>query len=154
MRSGKIKSCRNDGNSAVIRRALESARTILEICWWGKLLSGIQARLSAKEVRLVALPNLISYKNRSNFLGGRFNHEESTLMHNACFCWYSFLFAQALLAAAGFDVLVAEADGSFPIAFARGILPAGLSEWVDRQATFASPRLFGYQMVFTVRTKE
>lgn len=124
------------------------------ICWPERLLRDIRERLSAKGVLVVALPNLFFYKNRWNLLRGRFEYEDSGLMDNTHFRWYSFRSAQALLATAGFDVVGAEADGSFPIPLLRRLVPRAVTRLVDVWASDAFPGLFGYQMIFTARSQQ
>jgi 2-polyprenyl-3-methyl-5-hydroxy-6-metoxy-1,4-benzoquinol methylase len=123
------------------------------ICWPEKLLRDIRERLSPSGLLVVALPNVFFYKNRWNLIRGRFNYEESGLMDNTHFRWYSFRSAQALLGSAGFDILGAEADGSFPIPFRRRLFSHSVTRLVDAWAAAAFPGLFGYQMVFTARSQ-
>lgn len=121
------------------------------ICWPQMLLGDIRTRLSPGGLLIVALPNVFFYKNRWNLLRGRFDYEESGLMDNTHFRWYSFESAQKLLTAHGFEVMNAEADGSFPLPFFRRILPSLVTGSIDAWASAIFPGLFGYQMVYCAR---
>jgi len=121
------------------------------ICWPEKLLKDIHKRLTPDGIIVVALPNLLFYRSRWNILRGRFRYEESGLMDNTHFRWYSYRCAQELLSGAGYAVLSAQADGSFPIPYVRKWLPSILVRVVDRAACYAFPGMFGYQMVFTAK---
>jgi len=123
------------------------------ICWPEKLLRDIRGCLSPGGVLVVALPNLFFYKNRWNLLRGRFEYEDAGLMDNTHFRWYSFASAQNLLASAGFDVLRAEVEGSFPIPFRRRVFPLAVTRPVDAWASATLPGLFGYQMIFSAGIK-
>jgi 2-polyprenyl-3-methyl-5-hydroxy-6-metoxy-1,4-benzoquinol methylase len=124
------------------------------ICWPEKLLRDIRERLSIEGRLVVALPNIFFYKNRWNLIRGRFDYEESGLMDNTHFRWYSFRSAQALLASAGFEVLRAGADGSFPIPFRRRFFSRRVTRPLDAWATASFPGLFGYQIVFIARSHQ
>ncbi|MFA7342820.1 MAG: class I SAM-dependent methyltransferase [Terrimicrobiaceae bacterium] len=124
------------------------------ICWPNKLLHDIRDRLVPGGLLVVALPNMLFYKNRWKLLAGRFEYEESGLMDNTHFRWYTFASAQRLLASSGFEVVTAEAEGSFPIPFRRSLFSRALTRPVDAWASSAFPGLFGYQMVFTARPQQ
>ncbi len=124
------------------------------ICWPGKLLSDIRSRLSPQGLLVVALPNLLFYKNRWKIFSGIFEYEETGLMDNTHFRWYSFHSAQELLRRHGFEVQRAEAEGSFPIPFRRRIIPPSLTRPVDEWASTSFPGLFGYQMIFTALPRQ
>ena len=121
------------------------------ICWPEKLLHDIRDRLAPGGVLVVALPNLFFYKNRWNLLAGRFEYEGSGLMDNTHFRWYSFQSAQRLLIRSGFEMVSAEAEGSFPIPFRRRIFPMALTRPVDAWASARFPGFFGYQMIYSAR---
>ncbi|MBE2205422.1 MAG: class I SAM-dependent methyltransferase [Chthoniobacterales bacterium] len=121
------------------------------ICWPEKLLRDIRERLAPDGRLVVALPNVMFYKNRWNLLAGRFDYQDSGLMDNTHFRWYTFRSAGVMLTANGFEILHAEAEGSFPIPAVRKFLPGGLIRWIDARASAVFPGLFGYQLVYCAR---
>ena len=121
------------------------------ICWPEKLLHDIRDRLAPGGLLVVALPNMLYYKNRWRILSGRLEYEESGLMDNTHFRWYSFQSAQRLLTRNGFEMVSAEAEGSFPIPFRRRIFSAALTRPVDAWASACFPGLFGHQLIYSAR---
>lgn len=121
------------------------------ICWPEKLLRDIRERLAPEGLLVVALPNLMYYKNRWNLVTGRFDYQDSGLMDNTHFRWYTFRSAGAMLVGNGLEVLLAAAEGSFPIPAVRKMLPAGLARWIDARASATFPGLFGYQFIYCAR---
>lgn len=93
---------------------------------------------------LVALPNVLFWKQRLQFLRGRFRYTEGGLMdstHVRFFDWHS---AEALLRDAGLSIAERAADGSFPWSARLGPV---LSRTIDRWALTRYPGLFGFQFV-------
>ncbi len=117
------------------------------ICWPGVLLQDLRRVLSPQGGRLVvALPNLLFYKNRWALCRGKFCYAEGGLMDNTHFRWYTFQTAQQLLNEYGFHIEVAAGDGSFPLAPLRRWSPQ-LARAIDKIATRQWPGLFGWQFV-------
>ncbi len=121
------------------------------ICWPERLLHDIRDRLAPGGLLVVGLPNMLFYKNRWRILTGRLEYEESGLMDNTHFRWYTFQSAQHLLARNGFEVVSAEAEGSFPIPFRRQLFSKAITRPVDAWASAKFPGLFGHQMIYSAR---
>src|SRR5829696_3740319 len=113
-----------------------------------KLLYDIRAILSPEGRLVVALPNLMYFKNRYNLLLGRFDYQEGGLMDNTHFRWYTFKTAQNLLEEHGYVKVLAYVDGNFPVPFLRKTMPKNTFAWLDRLASHTVPGLFGFQMLF------
>lgn len=93
---------------------------------------------------VVALPNVLFWKQRLQFLAGRFRYTDGGLMdrtHVRFFDWHG---ADQLVRDAGFAVTSRQADGGFPLSRRLG---ARLSAAVDRWALRRFPGLFGFQFV-------
>ena len=122
------------------------------ICWPDRLLSDL-ARLLRPQggVLIIALPNLLYYKNRWRLLQGHFDYTDSGLMDNTHFRWYTFNTARQLLERNGFVVEQAFGDGSIPLWPFRRLLGKRLAKGIDGMATRVWPGLFGYQMVYLAR---
>src|ERR1019366_3704813 len=115
------------------------------ICWPDHLLSDLAQLLRPRGgVLIIALPNLLYYKNRWRLLQGHFDYAESGLMDNTHFRWYTFNTARQLLERNGFIVEQALGDGSIPLWPFRRLLGKRVAKGIDRMATRAWPGLFSY----------
>ena len=130
------------------------ASHVLEhICFTEKLLAGLRPMLAPDGLLIVALPNLLFWKYRLRLCCGVFNYEPSGIMDNTHFRWYSFLSGRRMLEQNGFEVIKAYAEGSFPLSFLRKFLPKFLTQLIDQMAARLCPGLFGYQMIYTARSR-
>jgi SAM-dependent methyltransferase len=109
-----------------------------------QVLSRLLACVAPGGMLLVALPNVLFWKQRLDFLRGRFRYTEGGLMdrtHVRFFDWYS---ADQLVRDAGFEVIERVADGVFPLSRLFG---SALSGRINRAALRQFPGLFGVQFV-------
>ena len=65
-------------------------------------------------ILLIAIPNLLVYKNRLKMLFGKFNYESEGLMDYTHVKWYTFKSIKNLLLETGFTVEKAWVDGGIP----------------------------------------
>jgi len=124
------------------------------ICWPEKLLTDIRRCLRMDGLLLVALPNMLFWKNRCKICAGILEYHESGLMDNTHFRWYSFASAQRMLSRNGFEVLSAQAEGSFPVPLRGRVFPHQLTRPIDTWASALFPGLFGLQMIYTARVQD
>ena len=111
----------------------------------GQVLARLRACLQPGGSLIVALPNVLFWKQRLEFLLGRFEYTEGGLMdrtHVRFFDWDS---AQRLIRDAGFVVRESSADGCVPLSRRFG---ATLSKSIDRTGLARLPGVFGFQFVF------
>ena len=114
-----------------------------------RLLTDIASVLAPYGRLIVALPNLLFYKNRAQLLFGRFQYETGGLMDQTHLRWYTFTSAQELIESFSFKVMYAVADGSVPLPIIRRFwMLKRLSAWFDRFGCRHWPGLFGYQMIY------
>lgn len=119
---------------------------VLEHLYWPQdLLRRLRPHLAPQGVLVVALPNVLAWRQRLAFLCGRFRYTDGGLMDRTHFRFYDWRSAQALVSDAGFRVVAARAEGVFPLA---GRLPV-VGPALNRLATGISPGLFGFQFVMT-----
>jgi SAM-dependent methyltransferase len=97
---------------------------------------------------IVALPNVLHWKQRLEFFKGNFKYTEGGLMDRTHFRFFDWQTAQELLTQSGYEILQAEADGNFPLPAIRKFLPLSVSSQIDRSALANFPGLFGFQFVF------
>jgi SAM-dependent methyltransferase len=118
------------------------------VCFPTRLLRDIRRVMKSDATLVVALPNLLFYKNRFRLFAGKFEYQPAGLMDETHFRWYTFKSAQQLLETYGFAKLMAIADGSCPLSIFRRLLPSRVTVSIDRAAARTFPGIFGYQMLF------
>jgi SAM-dependent methyltransferase len=116
--------------------------------WPERILLALKSRLQPRSGRLlVALPNVLFYKNRARLLLGRFEYQDSGIMDASHFRWFTFRSARRLVEQCGYRVIAHEGHGSAPIPLARRALPTRLTTWADGVATRLIPGLFSNQII-------
>jgi SAM-dependent methyltransferase len=131
--------------------AVICSHVLEHIAYPDRLLTDISACLAATGVLIVALPNLLLWKNRLRLLLGRFEYTESGLMDYTHVRWYSFASARRLLERHGFRIVEATVDGGVPLGPIRRILPKRLLAPADRLACTLAPGLLGHEMLYVAR---
>jgi 2-polyprenyl-3-methyl-5-hydroxy-6-metoxy-1,4-benzoquinol methylase len=102
---------------------------------------------------LIAVPNVLYYKNRLRFLTGHFEYEESGIMdrtHLHFFTWHT---ADRYLVDTVKELKFVEkvAEGSAPLwVLRRWLLPVALCTKIDAYFVRLFPNLFGQQIVMSV----
>jgi 2-polyprenyl-3-methyl-5-hydroxy-6-metoxy-1,4-benzoquinol methylase len=113
------------------------------------LLKRLRCNLSSDGILIVALPNVLHWRQRLEFLRGNFRYEDGGLMDRTHYRFYDRTTARALLTESGYVVLESDACGGFPLS--RYALKTG--RWLDRAALQLSPGMFGTQFMFVCRPK-
>lgn len=112
-----------------------------------RLLGSLRGALRPGARLIVALPNVLHWRQRVEFARGRFRYTEGGLMDSTHYRFYDWTTARALLAGSGFAVVESEACGGFPLS---RLLPV-VGRPLDRAAARLAPGLFGFQFVFVAR---
>lgn len=110
-----------------------------------QLLSQLHALMRPEGSLLVALPNVLHWKQRLEFIRGRFEYTEGGLMDRTHLRFYDWHGARRLLSDAGLSLRDAHADGGLPCSRWFG---ASRARALDRLALARFPGLFGFQFVF------
>jgi SAM-dependent methyltransferase len=131
--------------------AVICSHVLEHICFPSKLLTDIRERLTDDGCLIVALPNLLWWKNRLRLLTGNFRYTEAGIMDRTHFRWYTFETGRELFEEHGFSRVTAEVDGEFPCGPIRRCFPKPMQRRMDAWATKHWPGLFGYQLLYTVR---
>lgn len=114
-----------------------------------RVLVELRDHLAEDGVLIVALPNVLYWRQRWEFLWGRFRYTEGGLMDRTHCRFFDWRTAQDLIAGAGYVVEVVEATGGFPLS--RWLGNAGRR--VDSAVVRALPGLFGFQFLLVARPK-
>jgi hypothetical protein len=99
----------------------------------------------------VALPNLLFWKERLQFLRGRFRYTEGGIMDSTHYRFFDFVSAQELIHAGGYRVVDADADGVLPLGPLRRLLPSSWTTRCDNWGLRKFPGLFGWQFLIEAR---
>ena len=109
-----------------------------------------QKLLSPSGVIAVALPNVLYWRQRLEFLLGRFQYDDAGIMDRTHLRFFTFVTGKQMLESYGLHVVHATVDGGFPSRYLRRVLPAW-SARLDRLAERLMPNLFGYESFYLTR---
>ena len=116
-----------------------------------RLLRLLHRLMSPGATLIVALPNVLHWKNRLRLFAGDFKYTDGGIMDTTHARFYDWDTARALITESGFVLSSALAEGNLPMPFIRRLLPRSLAEGFDRSATAACPGLFGAQFVLVAQ---
>lgn len=114
-----------------------------------EVLRRLRRLLTPAGTLLVALPNILHWRQRLVFLRGRWRYEDCGLLDRTHYRFFDWESAGQLLLDTGFEIVEARACGTFP---GSGFL-GGLGRWLDDRSTLAWPGLFGFQFVFRAQSR-
>lgn len=109
----------------------------------GRLLRVLRDVMAPGGTLLVALPNVLFWRQRLEFLRGRFRYTRGGLMDSTHLHFYDGWTARELVAGNGWEVAETVADGGLPGSRFTGPFRPILDRWAVR----LSPGLFGFQLV-------
>jgi SAM-dependent methyltransferase len=109
-----------------------------------RLLLALQACLAPCGTLVVALPNVLHWKQRLQFARGQFRYTEGGLMDHTHYRFFDWFTAAELLQQAGYRIESRRADGNLPLSRWLG---TALCRRADRTALSLLPGLFGTQFV-------
>lgn len=115
-----------------------------------RLLRALRPCLRPEGALVVALPNVVYWRQRLQFLSGRFRYTEGGLMDRTHLAFYDPQTALDLVRESGWQVVESHGDGGLPLPGVRRLL-GPLAGQLDRLAVGRFPGLFAAQMVLTAR---
>jgi 2-polyprenyl-3-methyl-5-hydroxy-6-metoxy-1,4-benzoquinol methylase len=104
--------------------------------------------LTPEGVLVVALPNVLYWKQRLQFLFGRFRYTLGGIMDETHYRFYDYNTASELICNTGYQIISRRSDGIFP--FSR-LLGRRMSQVVDHAALTMFPGFFGNQFIITAK---
>ncbi|AGY59720.1 class I SAM-dependent methyltransferase [Gloeobacter kilaueensis] len=110
------------------------------------LLGQLKENLASGGLLLVALPNVLYWRQRLEFVRGRFRYTEGGLMDRTHYRFFDWRTAQELLQASGYRIVEATSIGHLPLV--SRWLPSPMRETVDKTVTRQFPGLLGHQFLF------
>jgi len=112
-----------------------------------ELLQRLHKSLKVDGSLIVALPNVLHWRQRLMFVRGRFRYTDGGIMDRTHFRFFDWATAHALLEDNGFEVITCHADGTFPLS--RFLFRVG--RWLDLASAKMLPGLLGVQFVMVCR---
>lgn len=115
-------------------------------------LSSVRSALRPDGRLLLAVPNVLAWRTRLQFLLGRFEYVQSGTLHHGYARFYDRRSIVAMLERNGFEILRRRDEGSFPQPFIRRRLTK-FATAMDRMFLKALPGLFAHQFLIEARDK-
>jgi SAM-dependent methyltransferase len=120
---------------------------VLEHLYWPRqLLKKLAGSISPSCKLVVALPNVLNFRQRLEFLKGNFKYSDWGVMDRTHFRFFDWDTSLKLLEESGYTVVERWADGYFPLPVIRNFIKP-LASHIDSLATRVMPSLFGMQFV-------
>jgi SAM-dependent methyltransferase len=112
-----------------------------------EVLARLRAVLAADGVILIALPNVLHWRQRLQFLLGRFRYTEGGLMDNTHVVFFDWVTARSLVDRAGLRLSACASEGGFPGSRFLGTM----GHVLDAVSLRLAPGLMGTQFVLVAR---
>jgi len=117
-----------------------------------KLLTKLHNNLTEDGVLVVALPNVLFFKQRWEFIKGNFKYTDGGLMDKTHFRFFDWETAYQLLIETNWDVKQRIADTHFPLPFIRKFIRP-LESTLNHLVAQKFPSLFGTQFILVAKNK-
>jgi SAM-dependent methyltransferase len=111
-----------------------------------RLLSDLRDNLADDGQVIIALPNILHWKQRLEFLKGHFRYTEGGLMDHTHYRFYDWETSLHLIENSGLKALSHSADGYFPLPILRKLFPS-LAERIDTFFVNNMPGFWGFQFI-------
>jgi 2-polyprenyl-3-methyl-5-hydroxy-6-metoxy-1,4-benzoquinol methylase len=118
------------------------------------LLERLKRVLRPESVIVVALPNVVWWKQRLQFLIGRWRYQDWGMLDRTHFRFFDLQSSEELLRNAGYEILTVRRDGPFPFIGPIRKLLGPFATGLDRFICRFLPGLFAFQFVYLARLEE
>ena len=118
------------------------------------ILNSLQGNLTPAGKILIALPNILYWKQRMKFIKGHFKYSKGGgLMDDTHFRFFDWTTAQDLIKENNFNIIDSTAIGNFPLPLIRKVIPSFITNKIDQTFSKLLPGLLGFQFIFLVEPK-
>jgi 2-polyprenyl-3-methyl-5-hydroxy-6-metoxy-1,4-benzoquinol methylase len=118
------------------------------------LLKRIKSVLDPESLVIVALPNVLWWKQRLAFLMGRWRYRDWGVLDRTHYRFFDLHSSAQLLEDAGYEIIRRKYDGLFPLTKPIRALIGATSQNIDRVASKLLPGLFADQFIYLTRVKK
>jgi len=118
------------------------------------VLRDIPKVLNSDGLLAMAIPNVLVYYMRFNFLLGKFEYTREGILDETHVKFYTYLSSRRLFELNGFEIVSAKGDGSFPIWKIRKILPSSIKKKINEWVCKLWPGLFATQFLYIAKVKQ
>jgi SAM-dependent methyltransferase len=118
------------------------------------MLDKVKRVLGVNSVVVVALPNVLFWKQRLEFLMGRWRYQDGGILDRTHFRFFDHQSAGELLEHAGYEIVARRRDGAFPLTGPVRKMIGSLAGNIDQFAIRRLPGLFATQFVYQARSKD
>ena len=135
--------------------AIICSHVLEHIVYPQKLLEDVkEVMVPNNTILLIAIPNLLVYKNRLKILFGEFNYEKEGLMDYTHVRWYTFKSINKLLKDAGFEIEKAWVDGGIPFQSYLNFLSENQKASIKKMLFSISKGFFGGEILCIAKLRE
>lgn len=119
-----------------------------------QLLQRLKRVLAPNSVVVVALPNVVWWRQRVQFLIGRWRYQDWGILDRTHFRFFDMRSSEELLTEAGYKILKKRWDGPLPLTQPLRKLLGPVASRMDRIMCRLFPGLFAFQFVYVAKTKD
>lgn len=112
------------------------------------LLQGIKCALALHSTIVVALPNVLFWRQRLEFLRGNWRYQDGGILDRTHLRFFDIESSRKLVEQLGYKVIRSRHDGAFPLTRPVRKLVGGFANSVDDFACRHFPGLFAFQSVY------
>lgn len=116
-----------------------------------RILREISGVLEPDGVLVAAIPNVLHWRQRLEFLRGRFRYQESGQLHYYYARFFDYETAASCLVSAGYEILTRDTDGYLPMPGLRRLLGERRARRLDRAVTRRLPGLLSTEFLIAAR---
>jgi 2-polyprenyl-3-methyl-5-hydroxy-6-metoxy-1,4-benzoquinol methylase len=120
----------------------------------GELLERLKCVLGPESTVVVALPNVVWWRQRLQFLIGRWCYQDWGILDRTHFRFFDMQSSEELLENAGYEILRRKPDGKFPFTKPIRKLIGPFADTIDSILSRLVPGLFAFQFVYLARAKK